>query len=612
VSADTTATAELRQPTVTGREWWTRIDPAFLLIAALPWAVLRLDSSWIFGYATGPLGLIDPWVYLGFFLDLIPHIRAFKGAYFTTRLTWTVPGAIMYHFFSPVAATYVLHLMLFYASTIALYLILKMTVSRRAAVVTVLLMAFHTYFLWSVGWPYMDGAANTYLLWTLCSLTFASRAAYPQRWLIAAGVLAAMAIYCQFFLIVFAPVVLGYMHFSRRNSGIQWKKPWRDFGWGFGAVTLIFGVFNMAVNGRFLFFINSVGTAAKLVINRNPYNAPNHAWLMDATWLVVPIMAFVGAILCLRRSQSLPPGRNVEFLLFWQRYFVLSFATMLFWQIVGQPVMQLVHYTSYLIPPAFLALGSQIGIGTRRWTRVQFLLLCASIGVVLLLPLALPLESGMIMALQRHALLASLGAGLLAVAILNQQIRSAGVLGALVLGLSLATLNATSGPHTWAHRGSVDDPTIQKSALLSIVDSVRTVQELDPKGNIFFWYDGEARLGHLHRAVCSTYLWSYRLQSEEFPRLGPKLPPPGRRILILAEDGEGALREAKTSLNREGLDAEFQSKHMIHEGPFAWDMIELQVTTKALPGLSGNLRIIGLVTPTPNAAEESLFSSLRP
>jgi hypothetical protein len=183
------------------------------------------------------------------------------------------------------------------------------------------------------------------------------------------------------------------------------------------------------------------------------------------------------------------------------------------------------------------------------------------------------------MALQSHALFLSLGAGLLAVVILNSRIRYAGIVGALVLCLSLATLNATSGPHTWRHR--VDDPAFQKSAMLSIVDSVRTVQELDPKGNLFFWYDGEGRLGHLFRSVASTYLWSYRLQSEEFPRLGPKLPPIGRRILILAEDGEGALQQAEDSLHREGLSVEFPTKRTIHEGPFVWDMIEIQVNAKA-------------------------------
>ncbi len=579
MSGNSTVTADFPQRSTKAGGWRTRIDPAFLLIAALPWAVLRFDESWLFGYATGPLGLIDPWVYFGFFFDLIPHIRAFKGAYFTTRLTWTVPGAIVYHLFPPVVATYVLHLTLFYASSIALYLILKMTVSRRAAVVAVLLMALHSYFLWSVGWPYMDGAANTYMLWTLCSVTFACRSAHPRRWLIAAGAFAAMAVYCQFFLIVFVPVALGYAHFAKRTAGIQWEAPWKAFGWGFAAITLIFGVFNMAVNGRFLFFINSVGTAAKLIVHHNPYNAPTHAWLLDATWLVVPVIAFVGAILCLRRSQTRQSSSNVEFLLFWQRYFVLSFLTMLFWQIAGQPVLQLLHYTSYLIPPAFLALGSQSAVLTQRLTRAQFVLLCACVAVLLLLPFALPLQSGIVVALQRYPLLLSLGTGLLALVILNSRIRYAGVAGVMVLCLSLATLNATSGPHTWRHR--TDDPAFQKSALLSIVDSVRIVQELDPKGNVFFWYDGDGKLGHLYRSVASTYLWSYRLQSEEFPSLGPKLPPLGRRILILAEDGEGALRQAEASLHREGLQSEFVTKRTIHEGPFAWDMIEIQIEAQA-------------------------------
>jgi hypothetical protein len=97
--------------------------------------------------------------------------------------------------------------------------------------------------------------------------------------------------------------------------------------------------------------------------------------------------------------------------------------------------------------------------------------------------------------------------------------------------------------------------------------------------------------------VASTYLWSYRLQSEEFPRLGPKLPPLGRRILILSEDGERALRQAEDSLRREGLGAEFATKRTIHEGPFVWDMIEIQVKAKAAepatgPGQKRNLQVL--------------------
>jgi hypothetical protein len=558
---------------------WAGVDPGLLTILALPWVILRFDNTWLFAYAISPFGFIDPWVYFGYFLDLTEHLRAFKGAYFTTRLTWTVPGAIVYHIFPALVATYVLHLALFYAATISLYLILKITVSRRAAILATLLMAFHSYFLWSVGWPYIDGMGNAYLLLTLAALTLASRSDHPRRWLMVAGALAAATIYCQLFLIVFAPVVLGYYHFARREMARN-EPPagWKPFAWGFAGVTAVFCVFNMVVNGRFLFFINSLGTAAKLVIHHNPYQDSTYGWVAGATWLVLPAITLLGAILCLRGRPSILSVPHAEFLLFWQRYFLLSVLTMVFWQFIGQPVLQLSTYASYLIPAVFLALGSQLEIALNRLSHIQFVLLCGCVVFVSLLPFVLPQQSSLLLELQRHPLLFPVGLGIAAVLLINRQVRHTSVLAVLLLCLSLATLNETTGPRTWGHRGAVDDPASQKAAFLTIVDSVRAVQALDPKGNLYFWYDGEGRLGRLYRSVASTYLWAYRLQSETFPQVGPKLPPVQRRIVILAEDSDAALRQAEASLGRVGLAAEFVTKRTIHEGPFTWDMIEIQVT----------------------------------
>jgi len=573
----------------TRRSWPGRFDSGLLLILAVPWLILRFDTTWLFGYAMSPAGFIDPWVYFGFFLDLKQHIGTFKGAYFTTRLTWTVPGAIIYHIFSAIVATYVLHLVVFYAAAISLYLILKVTVSQRAAILATLLMAFHSYFLWAVGWSYMDGAGDAYLLMTVCALTFASRSNRSRWWLFAAGVLAAMTVYCQLFLIVFFPVVLGGYHFARRQVGRdQPSQPWKPFAWGFAAVTVIFGAFNMAINGRFLFFVNSLGTAAKLVVNHNPYVDSTYGWLTGATWLVLPTIAFVGAVLCLSRHKYLEAIPNLNFLLFWQRFYVLSFATMIFWQVVGQPVLQLSTYTSYLIPSAFLALGSQLEIAVHRMRRLHFLLLCGSIVLISVAPLTLRLGSLLRATLQGHLLLVPLALSIVALAIVSSGIRHMQVLGVLVLCIGLATLNANSGPRVWSKAGTLQDPAFQKSAMLAIVDSVRMVQELDPKANLYFWYDVDSRLGRMYRSVASTYLWAYRLQSENFPSLGPKAAPSGRRILILGEDGHANLLLAEASLAKEGLTAKVLATRTIHEGPFHWDVVEVQVASNA-----------GGLTPTP-------------
>ena len=563
--------------------WRIRIDAGLLVVLGLPWLILSFDRTWLFAYSASSFGFIDPWVYFGYFLDLTQHLRAFKGAYFTTRLSWTIPGAIVYHIFPPLVAPYVLHLALFYTAIVSLYLILKNTVSERAAVLGALLMGCHSFFLRSMGWDYVDGAGITYTLMTLCALTYAAKYTDSRRWLFAAGALAALTLYAQLFLIVFSPLALGYYHFARRQRGRDRSaSDWRSFAWGFTGVTVMLGAFNMMVNGRFFFFVNSMGTAAKLVVNHNPYNDSTFRWLAQAAWLVLPLVSLVGAILCLRRRRSILLAPNAEFLLFWQRYLVLSVLMMVFWELIGQPVLQLSFYASYLIPASFLALGSQMELVLRTLSWRQFWLLCGCAVFVSLLPFWIPAQSPLMVGLQRQALLLPIFVGLAAVVLVSSQMRQASTLGVLLLCVGLAILTATSGTRTWGRAGRADDPSIQEYAFLTIVDSVRAVQELDPKGNLYFWYDGDGKLGRLYRSVASTYGWSYRLQSESFPVVGPKVPPLGQHIVILSEDGKGALEKADESLRNLGLGIQFVAQRTIHEGPFTWNMIEIEVTPQTL------------------------------
>jgi hypothetical protein len=573
--------AENHSVTDHGRQG-ANLDPGLLVVLSLPWVVLRFDTTWLFAYATSSFGFIDPWVYFGFFFDLTQHIRVFKGAYFTTRLTWTVPGAVVYHLFSPLTATYVLHLLLFYCATLSLYFILKITVSRQAALLATILMAFHSYFLWSVGWPYIDGAANTYVLLTAASLAFAARSIRPKWWLVVAGALAAKAFYCQFFLIVFSPLIFGVYYFARKEMGNRRSSAqWKPFALGFALVTVAFGLFNMIINGRFLFFINSVGTAAKLVINHNPYNDSTYGWLSGATWLVLPAIVTTGAIICVLRRRSILSLPNAEFLLFWQRYLLLSVLIMVFWQIVGQPVLQLSTYASYLMPAVFLALGSQITIVTSRLGKVTLALIYAGVFVSGILPSAIRIDSPLMLALQHHPMLIPSATGVIAVVAIARELRHLGGFAILVLSISLATLSAATSTRTWAHGALPHDEASQKSAMLAIVDSVRLTKELDPADSLYFWYDVNARLGRLHRSVASTYLWAYRLQSEDFPGFGPKAPPAGRRILILTENTTLAMEQAQASLHNAGLAAAVVTQRKIQEGPFRWDVIEIQIIQAA-------------------------------
>jgi hypothetical protein len=399
--------------------------------------------------------------------------------------------------------------------------------------------------------------------------------------------------------------VLGYYYFARKQWGFtRSSAEWKPFGWGFAAVTVGFGLFNMAVNGRFFFFANAMGTAAKLMVRHNPYVDVSYGWLRNPVWLVLPLMVLVGAIVCLRRRRRVREMAGGEFILFWMRFYVVAVGILVFFQLIGQPILQLPHYSSYFMPGVFLALGGMFGVATREWSRTRFVLVLVAVLAVSVWPLVLRVDSGVMEWLQQHAILPALVLGIVGVLILGRSQVSGGrsqgtghgsqavaALAVVVFAVGVAALNAGTSPRTWDHGELPNDAGAQKAAMLAIADSARAVKELDPQGNLYFWYDAEGRLGKVFRAVASTYLWAYRLESEKFPELGTKAPPVGRRIVILTEDGERGLAAGEASLARAGLAVKFVGQRTIREGPFAWEMVEVELVSPELraPGTGKNL-----------------------
>ena len=563
-----------------------RIDFALLSILALPLAILKLDDTWLFAYSASRQGFIDNWIYFGYFLDLTEHLRTIRSGYFAGRIPWILPGYVVYRVFSPIVATYVLHVVFYWMATVSLYLILKQTIGWRAAWLATLLMGCYSYFLWAIGWNYVDGAALTYVLLILCTLTYAAKAERPRRWLMGSGAVFGLLIYCQFFLISFAPLFALYYHFARREYGRNAPaSSIRLFAYGFVALTLFFCVINAVLRAAPLFFIlPSVSAGGKLVGKGNLWMNWSLDWITRAGWLLFPAMILLGALLLVNARGWRPASRG-GFPLLWQAYFVLSALVMLLWQVSGQPVLELPYYTSLLIPAAFLALGAQFAPALERLSRWQFAALCCAALVLLLLPFVLPLNYGLALAIQQHrwlwpGILAAAGVSLLAF-----RVRYTGALAVLLVCAACGTLNLTTGTRTWGHAGQPDDPAIEKQAFLAIVDSVRTVQRIDPDRQLFFWYDFQAPQGPLYRSAAATFLWARRLVSESFPLLGPKaetpylklkIPPPHTRVAILTVD-PAALEKAERSLHEVGLAARLIGEQRISEGPISWKMIVIEI-----------------------------------
>src|SRR5882672_8706265 len=81
------------------------------LVLAWPWMLLAINRSWIF--LNG--GSVDSWIYFGFFRNLreYQHIYASAnsphlGFYYDDRLSWILPGYLIYQLFPPLVANYIL------------------------------------------------------------------------------------------------------------------------------------------------------------------------------------------------------------------------------------------------------------------------------------------------------------------------------------------------------------------------------------------------------------------------------------------------------------------------------------------------------------------------
>ena len=192
-------------------------DPYVWVLAVVPLYILFVSSNWIFS----PTQSIDPWVYHGFFRNLQEYkTTLFPGTYYGSRLSWILPGYLVYKFLPPLAANYVLHLGLWYTAVFALYATLKATASRQVGLLAAVFLGSYIHFLYPVGSDYVDGPANVYLLVCFALLTAAAHNERSRLTLLLAGASYAAVVYTNLFTIILAPVVaLYFVVLSHRCRG---------------------------------------------------------------------------------------------------------------------------------------------------------------------------------------------------------------------------------------------------------------------------------------------------------------------------------------------------------------------------------------------------------
>lgn len=538
-------------------------DCRVFIFLVLPIILLFLNDNWLFSYVLA--NFVDTWIYLGYFLDLEQHLNVFPKAYFGTRLPWILPGYLAHHLFSPMAATYILHLVFYYAAISSLYLILKHNFGQRAGFLTALLIGCHFFFLEAIGSNYIDGAGVTYLLLTLLMITNLSKSKYMRLRLCFAGIFYGCLIYTQLFLITYTPLVILYYFFinpdhKRRILNLTFVV------FGFTGLTLLLCTVNYFLNGRFWFLKYVIKWTSSFVATPNPWWQSFALW----PWLLLPTVTVFGSVATLLSMRSYPHRRP---LLFFQAYFILTALIHVIWQIkFKQPVLNLSFYASYLLPATFLALGSQLALAVSLLSREKFYLLLAGILSISLLAYFPPVIEW---AIPFDLILVVILFGVTGVAALFILVRKE--IGISLIVLSIVAINLC-GARAWPIR---QDVVFRKDSFLSVFKSVAAIQSMDPESKSRFWYNDNTPYGSTYRSVASTYLWAYRLINEEFPVVNGKNfsyyhVALNDRIFILSNEKD-VMEKANQNLAQAGFKTKFLDERTIEQGSIHYKITYVKI-----------------------------------
>ena len=129
-----------------------------------------------------------PGLTLGLFLSLPDHLLVWGHSYYSTRLSWLLPGYAAHQIFSPFLANYVLHFGFFYVLLSAVYCLVTAGTNRTTAFIVTLLVAWNPQVIAAMSWDYVDGAVITYFIATLLFIEKASSSAkHWTHWAVAVG-----------------------------------------------------------------------------------------------------------------------------------------------------------------------------------------------------------------------------------------------------------------------------------------------------------------------------------------------------------------------------------------------------------------------------------------
>ena len=530
---------------------------------------------------------IDPWLYTGYFLNFEGYYRTFGVLYYGTRLSWIIPGYTLYKIFPILVANYILHFGFIAAAVLSLYYILKRTISERTAVFTTLLFAGYVYFLNEMGWDYISCPAITFFLLAILFIVLSTQSRYWRYHLFIAGMFCISMLYANLFMIVFLPTLTAFLLFiyPDRIKKLTYFIP------GVLVGSIIMELFVYLLTGNIWVIFKQVNIARHYYDVSNPWLIPVWNWILNAQWLLLPLIVVIGCIIFLLFQCSNTGNKNKYS---YNLLFVLNFlATILIFMgfhIKGDPVFQFTYYACYLIPPMFLALGAICsGILDSLTSRQVYSILCIEICLLLLpytsintfLKLGV-MQSGIY---QFFWVFAVCWIILLSLSTLSQkiQIKSLSIPILLLAIVLMCLFNGITYPSY-----PTNHPDTYENGFASIIGSVRTINDETNGQYIKFWYDvnesgKNGYYGGLFNNINAMNCWGYTWVGRDFPDIDKKnvealLKQQPKPNIVILSTKNNVISLAEKSLGEIGYNVIPLSERNVNVGKVNFNITLITIT----------------------------------
>jgi hypothetical protein len=334
-----------------------------LLLAAIPIAMSIANSEWLYN----PIGWIDPWVNVGYFLQYSdPQFGA--GYYKAARLSWIIPGFIAYHVFQPIVANYVLHMGCLILSVLFLYLTIARLLGKAVAFAIAACFAVFYPIHGSGGWDYQNAAAGAFYMIAFYMLTRAVLSKQPGWPAIGAGAAYAAAVYATIGFVNLAPILVFHCFALYRHQFARfpsWRYVLRIGVWvlfGALALTVLLGLVNVAVGREFIFFRELLELVVSFLQNSQKQAAwwlPwSKGWFLNVSYLghlALGVAVLVGCIVC--TILGILGWRFNAIAVSFQAQYIFIALLWVVWQSLGQTAFEPEYFAYPIYPVLFFGLA---------------------------------------------------------------------------------------------------------------------------------------------------------------------------------------------------------------------------------------------------------------